>query len=111
MGEFLRHPFAFERRHMLVQLVFKLFKVGRAMRPLLGMFADKLSQTLKSRTLQNGIPVIDFHTVASVTSGILSRLLLCTDGYHLSIRSERPCSQFESYTHVELVLVDVLLIE
>jgi hypothetical protein len=55
---------------MLMQLAFKLLKIQGALRPLLAVLANKLSQTLGRGILPKRLVVAHFHAEASVASGI-----------------------------------------
>jgi hypothetical protein len=54
-----------------MQFSLKYLEVRQGLRPFLLMLADKLSQSVGGRTLQNIVTMIYFHRVASSQTGFM----------------------------------------
>ena len=61
VGQFFGQKLAFNRLDLVMQLVFKAFKVGRAVRPLVTPVLDKLPQALNRGSFQNQIGMAQCH--------------------------------------------------
>ena len=95
MGQFGSQKLAFHRLDLLVQLMLKAFKVGRAPCPPLTQFQDKLSQALNRGTFQNRIGVAQCHRVppgkmeSLVNPHFARRFPFCQAGRNICAHSSR----------------------